>query len=253
MDYSACQNLKEMETINVAAPDLGDRCAKKLPTCQRDCREAQCCSDPHSACYRDNFIACLSYASCNGNSDDGTTITVAPIYSRVDPAPDNFDKTCSKSGISKNGPTACLEACQPAKCCYDDSGNGCFGDDPLGCLEYERCKILQQPQYAGLTLPPSYTPAPGPTTEPAPSVAATSNSTTIGGGTVAPSLAPLAAGEATASPTINATTTNATTTNATTEETSSPTVKSSSSPSPGPLAQSSVTRSPASGGVAGQA
>lgn len=160
MDYAACHNLKEIDTIDVAKTDLAERCATKSPTCERDCKEALCCSDVSSSCYRDNFMACLSYASCTGKSD--TKVWVAPIYSRLDPAPEDFDNTCGRSYIEKNGATECLIACQPAMCCWKSGSNGCFGDDPLGCLEYQNCKILEEPQYKDETLPPNYTPAPAP-------------------------------------------------------------------------------------------
>lgn len=152
MDYSACQNLKE-NSIDVAPTDLDERCSKKSPTCDRDCKNALCCSDPNSDCYRDNFIACLSYASCNGNSD--TNIPVAPIYSRVNPSPLVLEDVCSVKGLAHDGPTKCLEACAPVQCCWADGAASCFGDDPLGCLEYERCTILQTPPYSDLTYPPS--------------------------------------------------------------------------------------------------
>ena len=166
MDYAACQNLKE-DSIDVAPMDLDERCGKQTPTCERDCREALACSDPNSATYRDNFISCLSYSACTGNSD--TKITVAPMYSRVDPAPSDIDHDCSIKGFAESGgPDKCLEHCAGAQCCWDTGAGGCFGDDPLGCIEYQRCSILNQPEYAGLTFPP----AASRPKEPAPTAAA---------------------------------------------------------------------------------
>ena len=98
MDYAACQNLKQ-DSIDVAPTDLDERCDKGTPTCKRDCREALCCSDPNSDCYRDNFVACLSYSACTGNSD--TTITVAPMYTRVDPAPLRFGRCLFHQGVCR--------------------------------------------------------------------------------------------------------------------------------------------------------
>lgn len=149
MDYASCQNLKG-DSIDVAPMDLGDRCRKQSNTCKRDCRDALACSDPNSATYRDNFISCLSYSSCTGNSE--TQITVAPIYSRVDPSI-NVEEVCSLLGLA-GGAEECFEACAGAQCCWDTGADGCFGDDPLGCLEYQRCAVLNRPEYSGLTFPP---------------------------------------------------------------------------------------------------
>lgn len=152
LDYAACQNLK-LNSIDVAPTDLDKRCDEQAPTCERDCREALSCSDPNSPSYRDNFVACLSYSSCTGNSD--TKVTVAPIYSRVDPAPLILEDICSIKGFSEFGTTKCLEACSPVQCCFEKGAGGCFGDDPLGCMEYQRCTILQMPPYDVLTYPPT--------------------------------------------------------------------------------------------------
>lgn len=163
MDYAACQNLKE-GSIDVAPTDLDERCDQDSPSCERDCKEALCCSDPNSDCYRDNFVACLSYTACNGHS--ATKITVAPIYSRVDPSPLILDDVCSIKGFADYGVTKCLEACAPVQCCWEKGAGSCFGDDPLGCMEYQRCTILQTPPYDQLTYPPTahrpHVPAPTP-------------------------------------------------------------------------------------------
>ena len=165
MDYAACQNLKE-DSIDVAPTDLDERCGKKEPTCDRSCREALACSDPTSATFRENFISCLSYSACTGNS--GTKIVVAPMYSRVEQAPADLDDKCSTSGLRNNGPEECLTMCAVAQCCWDTGAGGCFGDDPLGCLEYERCSILLTPEYAGLEFPPApAAPVAAPAEEPA--------------------------------------------------------------------------------------
>ena len=165
MDYAACQNLKE-DSIDVAPTDLDDRCGKQAPDCERSCKEALGCSNPNSAAFRDNFITCLSYSACTGNSD--TKIVVAPIYSRVEQAPSDLDDKCSRSGLRSNGPEECLKTCSVAQCCWDTGAGGCFGEDPLGCLEYERCSVLLTPEYAGLEFPPApAAPAAAPDEEPA--------------------------------------------------------------------------------------
>ena len=148
LDYAPCQNLRrnpgvDDRYIEVAPFSLEADCRDGEPLCERECKEALCCLDPSSTCYRDNFIACLSYAWCTGNSD--TSISVAPIYSRVSKAPDNLKDVCLSTYIDENGPSECQEVCADATCCFADGADGCFGDDPLGCLEYRSCSLVQGP------------------------------------------------------------------------------------------------------------
>ena len=165
MDYAACQNLKE-GSLAVAPVNLDQECEKDTATCKNDCKEAICCSDPNSECYRDNFIACLSYSACNGKSDV-TTISIAPVNSRVDPSAYILPDICSIKGFAEYGTAKCLSACAPVQCCWASGADNCFGDDPLGCLEYEPCTILKTPPYDQLTFPPTAhrpaAPAPAPT------------------------------------------------------------------------------------------
>jgi len=164
LDYAPCQNLKE-DSIDVAPTDLDERCKDQGPTCKRDCQEALCCSDPRSSCYRYNFVACLSYTSCTGNSD--TSISVAPVHSRVqNPVLTIFDEICSARGIATYGPERCFEVCAGSQCCWEQGASSCFGEDPLGCLEYQKCTILQMPEYSDWTYPPIPNPTQHPTLSP---------------------------------------------------------------------------------------
>lgn len=146
LDYAPCQNLRRVpgvddNYIDVAPFTLEGNCRDGESMCDRECREALCCSNPNSSCYRENFIACLSYAWCTGNSE--TNIKVAPIYSRVIKAPENLENVCLSAYVDTNGPEECQEACADATCCFLDGADGCFGADPLGCLEYRSCSIVQ--------------------------------------------------------------------------------------------------------------
>ncbi|CAB9500498.1 expressed unknown protein [Seminavis robusta] len=198
LDYAPCQNLKE-NSIDVAPMDLDERCEKSSPTCKRDCKDALCCSDPNSKCFRDNFVACLSYSACTGHSD--TKIIVAPIYSRVTPAPATLEDVCSPKGIAEYGSDRCQTACNPGACCWLDGAAGCFGDDPLGCMEFERCTILKDPNYAA-DVPVS----PTRSTTPSPVASESSPEPSPEGTTSAPAPEPSAGGTpATPAPTAGST------------------------------------------------
>ena len=147
LDYSPCQNLritadKPDTYIPVAPPALEQECRDGDGECGRTCRDATCCSDTTSDCYRDNFVACLTYATCNQYPDSTTRITVAPMYTRVEPAADNLRNVCLESYVASSGTAECEAACAPGECCFAFGVDSCFGDDPLGCLEYRGCSIL---------------------------------------------------------------------------------------------------------------
>lgn len=147
LDYSPCQNLRSTvdnpdDYIPAAGPTLDDQCRDGDNLCGRGCREATCCSDPNSDCFRDNFVSCLTYSTCNQFPDSTAKIKVAPIHSRVEAAPANLRDVCLESYVASNGRTECQTACASADCCFAAGSNNCFGDDPLGCMEYRGCRIL---------------------------------------------------------------------------------------------------------------
>ncbi len=155
LDYAPCQNLRLPEgdeateedasssIIYVAPADLDDNCKDKENMCLRDCREALCCGDPNSACYRDNFLSCLTHAACNQFEEASPRIKVAPMNSVVPRAPGNLIDVCLESFRNTNGNDACQEACSDSACCFDGGATGCFGNDPLGCMEYRMCSIFR--------------------------------------------------------------------------------------------------------------
>ncbi|CAB9509980.1 expressed unknown protein [Seminavis robusta] len=149
LDYSSCQNLKLAEGSSnqyiAAAPStLSEHCRDRSPQCIRDCKDGAACSDEQSAFFRDNFVACLTYASCNLHDDASTTrIKIAPIYSRVTEAPEDLKRVCLESYVTTTGPHECQQACATAECCFAEGSANCFGDDPLGCLSYQMCSVLQ--------------------------------------------------------------------------------------------------------------
>jgi hypothetical protein len=148
LDYAPCQNLKtvgdaDSKYMTAAPATLEEDCRDGKSTCLRDCKEGTACSDPSSAFYRDNFVACLTYAPCNNHEDASTTrIKVAPIYSRVSETPENLNKVCLESNVKTAGPAECQQACAPSACCFADGSANCFGEDPLGCMAYRKCSVL---------------------------------------------------------------------------------------------------------------
>jgi hypothetical protein len=150
LDYSPCQNLRsKLETLNggayipVAESELEEQCRNGDPSCGQGCDEATCCADPNSDCYRDNFIACLTYATCNQFEDTLTKIRVAPIHSRVSAAPANIRDICLESYVATNGRAECEAACAPSECCFAEGVASCFGADPLACMQYRGCSVLR--------------------------------------------------------------------------------------------------------------
>lgn len=153
LDFAPCQNLRlpegtapedSINFVGAAPASLDDQCRDGDGTCGRTCKEATCCSDPNSACYRDNFISCLTYATCTQLEDSTTNVSVEPANNLVPAAPDNLEDLCLLSQINGDaGSEACTTACAPAACCFEDGASGCFGTDPLGCLGYQICTNVQ--------------------------------------------------------------------------------------------------------------
>lgn len=153
LDYAPCQNLRlpegtavedSINFVGAAPASLDDECRDGEGLCSRTCKDGACCSDPNSACYRDNFISCLTYATCNQDEDTTTRVSVAPANNVVPAAQDDLEDLCLVSQIGNDaGRQACVAACEPAACCFEDGDSACFGTDPLGCLGYQMCTNLQ--------------------------------------------------------------------------------------------------------------
>lgn len=146
LDYAPCQNLKTSPTavddpsalVEVALASLDTECQDDTGVCTRACRDVPCCSDPSNPCYRDNFLACLTYSSCPQFKP------LEPANTIVPEAPADLEDICFESKIGTDaGRQACTDACTPAACCSVDGADGCFGNDPMGCLQYQICANLQ--------------------------------------------------------------------------------------------------------------
>lgn len=146
LDYAPCQVLKMTEATDIPiAPvgldedcgfDGGDRAA-----CETSCEAASCCWDSNAtSCLQDNWITCLTYASCG-------SLVIPEANNVVDKAPtDLYNTTCNLDELwSSSNREACEDICEKASCCVANTTAGevnCFADDPIGCLEYVSCALL---------------------------------------------------------------------------------------------------------------
>lgn len=145
MDYAPCQNLRATDNLLQTAPEnLDQACFYKLPECYEICQQAECCSDPTSRCYQENFMSCMTYAPCN-NVTEMTNITIPEIFSVLSMPPAELIYACDEKQtvLEKEDLLPCRRYCDAAECCYQqDPEKNCFHDDPLGCLLWhQHCQI----------------------------------------------------------------------------------------------------------------
>jgi hypothetical protein len=146
IDYAPCQNLRVSDVfiVETAPDDLDQACFLELPECYETCAEAECCGDPDSSCFRENFISCLTFAPCTNVTI--TNIAVPPMYAVVAEPPALLKYACNADQESVLEPTdkTCAEFCQESACCREeDQLANCFNYDPLGCVQWEhQCQML---------------------------------------------------------------------------------------------------------------
>lgn len=145
VDYAICQNLRGLELeVHHPADSLRVLCDSSLAggvtqknECDVACAPAACCWDSSSEnCLRDNFFTCLKYEPC-GQLDFPEAFTEVP-----DPGVDT-SLVCSSTYRAMNGASECEAACNLATCCHADPGESCFVRDPLGCIKYDGCRLLE--------------------------------------------------------------------------------------------------------------
>ena len=148
MDYAPCQNLRNSDDfiVETAPDDLDRACLYELPECYETCAEAECCGDRDSNCFRNNFMACLTYAPCSALTLPN--VTIAPMYSYLPEPPEDLKFACNKDRepILEPVQSTCKELCIQSDCCHDeDPTKNCFHDDPLGCIQWEhQCQMNAQ-------------------------------------------------------------------------------------------------------------
>jgi hypothetical protein len=148
IDYAPCQNLRVSDVfiVETAPDDLDQACLWELPECFETCAEAECCGNPDSSCFRDNFIACLTFTPCTNVTI--TNINIPPMYSVVSAPPIEIKYACNadNEGVLEPTTKTCAEYCQESACCReDDQQANCFNFDPLGCVQWQhQCQMLNE-------------------------------------------------------------------------------------------------------------
>ena len=145
LDYSECQNLRSTVTVPAATFDVAKYCdttqagsLTQTTACEEACSPAECCwsEDEASNCLRSDFLSCLTYYPC-GQLDipgAGNEVTLPPSTIRSD---------CSITMINTGNTTACEAVCSAGSCCKEGATDDCFLSDPLACLAYEPCVVLE--------------------------------------------------------------------------------------------------------------
>lgn len=143
-DYAICQNLRGAE-LEVPQPidGLDEFCADYVvgsmtqsEACEVACAPASCCWEQTSAnCLQSNFFTCLLHEPCG-------QLKFPEAFSYVPEPIDDTSHVCSKAFRDTEGSSKCEASCNRAACCHAPPGQNCFMQDPLGCIKYDGCKLL---------------------------------------------------------------------------------------------------------------
>ena len=141
IDYAPCQNLRS--DLRVPIPDqtrLENLCMSSKTTqtqaCQNACLPGSCCwaTNPSDNCFKSDFFTCLFYGPCG-------QLVIPPAGKAVPKPKQPIGDVCTSKNINQGGYSACTSACAFGQCCIDTGSTSCFPTDPLGCLQYDACKI----------------------------------------------------------------------------------------------------------------
>jgi hypothetical protein len=144
IDYVMCQNLRDdlqvphpIDTLETLCSDALVGSLSQGDKCGVACEPAECCWDTSSNnCLQSNFFTCLLYEPCG-------KLDIPPAYTVVMEPNVDTSLVCSSSYRAINGPAQCESACNSASCCNAQDATNCFTRDPLGCIKYDGCKLLQ--------------------------------------------------------------------------------------------------------------
>jgi hypothetical protein len=153
LDYAPCQVLRETSSSSSSSSSsslypadtdaLLHVCSNDAQTCQEECQKGSCCWDEEQdSCFPTDLVSCLTFAPCLEFPSP-----LPRLYARVDPPPANFQNVCHVDSIlTTEGFQECFAQCQPASCCRAAAPGpyNCFDQDPLGCLQYQSCQLLDQ-------------------------------------------------------------------------------------------------------------
>jgi hypothetical protein len=145
VDYAPCQNLRADLIVPVPSDTIKDLCdtgqtgsVTQGGACEAACLPAECCWSESTLdnCLQDNFFACLAYESCK-------KLTLADPGTIVPKPSDDLADLCTLRNVEDaGGEAACASVCSPGACCQQGAVDYCFPDDPLGCLQYDACKLV---------------------------------------------------------------------------------------------------------------
>lgn len=144
LDYSFCQNLRTNVRVPAATFDVAQYCdptqtgsLSQSTACDEACQPAECCwsGDSTESCLKTDFLACMTYQPCG-------KLSLPEVGSEVTLPPDSIRQECSSTTINTGNTTACETTCDVGSCCMDGALTDCYLGDPLGCMAYERCDIL---------------------------------------------------------------------------------------------------------------
>ena len=82
----------------------------------------------------DNVAQCVSYVPCE-------ILDLLDPSVQVPLAPANLTNVCDAEVVSSDK-TPCVEACDPAACCYSLDDDSCLQDNFLACASYTSCVNL---------------------------------------------------------------------------------------------------------------
>jgi hypothetical protein len=142
LDYSPCQNLRTNSRVPSATLGVEEFCdttkagsVTQTSACDDVCKVAECCwSSGTDNCLETDFLSCLTYNPCKQLMlpEAGNAVKLPPASIRND---------CSVALINSGSTGSCEKSCAAGACCAE-TDDSCFDQDPLACIAYEPCRVL---------------------------------------------------------------------------------------------------------------
>mmetsp|Transcript_42734 Transcript_42734/g.129823 ORF Transcript_42734/g.129823 Transcript_42734/m.129823 type:complete len:1180 (-) Transcript_42734:176-3715(-) len=160
--YQVCSKLpyEEWSTREVPSPleyichpnNLIDDMGKSR--CFEVCQPGSCCwADGLDSCFEDDPGRCYQYDPCRANLN-------------IPPAPSTLAETCDFGFSNDREKVECMQACQPAACCWGEGGNEnkesyglCYDANDFTCDEYlSHCDTVKSDLHYGMGPDPYISP-----------------------------------------------------------------------------------------------
>ena len=133
-------------------PDIQEVCSEEyvddddsFDECKGICDRADCCNLPErqpQSCLHGNHLLCLEYkrncAAVNGVTIDNSSIP--PPDPDLDDDDAFYDICSAQSLATPHGLEACVNHCEPARCCWADGADSCMNNEE--CDDYAPCFSL---------------------------------------------------------------------------------------------------------------